>query len=81
MSAAMSPECHRCMLENIGVPPDGGNEAGNMPGQRGIVVTCAIQTNREQRGEEIMSLSSTPLQEAPAVSASSELAGIGAGAP
>jgi hypothetical protein len=69
------------MLENIGVPLDGGNEAGNMPGQRGIVVTCAIQTNREQRGEEIMSLPSTPLHEAPLASAASELPCIGTGAP
>jgi hypothetical protein len=39
MSAAVSPGCHCCVLENIGIPPDGGNEAGKMPGQRGIAVT------------------------------------------
>jgi hypothetical protein len=39
MSAAVSPGCHRRVLENIGVSLEGGNEAGKMPGQRGIAVT------------------------------------------
>ncbi|MHA1553137.1 MAG: hypothetical protein ACTSU0_01835 [Alphaproteobacteria bacterium] len=69
------------MLENIDDPPEGRNEVGKMPGQRGIVVTCAIQTNREQRGKEVMSLSSTPHHEAPLASAASEHPGTRTDAP